>query len=152
MSISANVSRRLRGTRHISLRTVVTGGDFTGWRGMIVNISSAGVAIAGGDTAGARCIGILIAATELRPGVEGLVPTGTVLTCESGQEEWFPIGSGTFAGTVVGLDACILNNRQITTGTVATNDVRLGEIIELETFNAVAGAWVHVGYSAAGIT
>lgn len=149
MPITANVSRRVRGNRHISLRTVTTGGAFTQWRGSIINISSAGVAVAGGDTAGARCIGILIAATEVTPGVEGAVVSGTVLTCESGQEEWFPIGSGIYDGTIVGLPACILDNRLITTLLVATNDVKLGEVLELETFNGVAGAWVHVGAAAA---
>jgi hypothetical protein len=75
-----------------------------------------------------------------------------VISYEHGHTEWFPILGGTFGGTVVGLDACIFDDGGITTGTAATNDVRLGRIEALETINGTAGAWVAVGVFSNGVT
>ena len=101
----------------------------------IIAVTVARVHAHGGSSASTR-------GTEVTPGIAGAVPSGTTLVVEYGHLEWFPIGSGTFSAAV-GLDACVLDNRSITTGTVATNDVRMGRIAELETIAGVAGAWVH---------
>lgn len=152
MALTADRERRTKNPELMKRRTATTGGAFTGFKGSIVMVNSSGAIVVGADTAGARALGVLPAATESSPGVRGAVASGTVITYECGQTEWLPIAEGTFGGTVVGLDACIYDDGGITTGTAATNDVRLGRIEALETINGVAGAWVAIGIFATGAT
>ena len=151
-AVTANRMRLRRATHLAAIRTVVTTGSFQQWEGTLISVASNGFAAAAADTAGHRFVGVLVRATESSPGVEGACPAGTVLECEAGHEEWFPIGSGTFNGTVTQLDACALDNASLTTGTVAANDIRLGRIVELQTINGVAGAWIQVGVPSSGVT
>lgn len=152
MPLSAARERFIKNPELTKLRTATTGASFTGHRGGIVMVNSSGAIVVGADTAGARALGVLPASTESSPGVLGAVASGTVISYECGQTEWFPILGGTFGGTVVGLDACIFDDGGITTGTAATNDVRLGRIEALETINGTAGAWVAVGVFSHGVT
>lgn len=152
MPLSASRQRFVKNPELTKRRTATTGASFTGYAGGIAMINSSGAIVVGADTAGARALGILPCDTETSPGVRGAVPSGSVVEYECGHTEWLPIISGTFGGTVVGLDACIAEDGGITTGTAATNDVRLGRIEALETINGTAGAWVAIGVFSHGVT
>jgi hypothetical protein len=147
MALSSDKDQVVRSAHAIVLGKATTAASFTGYAGSIVMISSAGALIIGGDTSGARALGVLRSGTETSPGIAGAVPSGTTLEYEYGHEVWFPIAAGSaaaFDGTIVGRDACITDDEFIGAASVLTNDVRLGRVVERETRNGVAGAWVSV--------
>jgi hypothetical protein len=64
---------------------------------------------------------------------------------EFDHEEFVLEVSGTWTGGAVGLDAVMIDDSGVTTSTVATNDIRVGRIMERETINGSAGQWIRIG-------
>lgn len=120
-------------TRKVTFKT----GD-TYYNGAIICYESGGSdAVVGSDGAGLRIAGVFHGETfTTTADTEGEVKTDHV--------EWFR-QDGNVAASDVGSVAIILDDQTVTNAATATNDIELGEILELETRYGNAGCWVHVG-------
>jgi hypothetical protein len=70
----------------------------------------------------------------------------TLIELEWGHEEWFELLD--LAAGDEGLNCVVSDDSVVTDTAAATNDVLVGKIVELETINGTAGAWVALGIEA----
>lgn len=108
------------------------------WTGTICMLNSSGYVITGADTASSTFAGIG-KETKLSSTGDG---SSNILLFRAGVF-WFRHTGLTVADA--GAQACISDNQTVTNAATATNDVKCGQILELETIAGVAGVWVAFG-------
>jgi len=88
------------------------------------------------------------AASEIFAGIyDGATLTTTADTDGQlliGQKEWIR-QDGNITAAMTGKVAVVLNDQTLTNATTATNDVKVGQILELESFGGNAGCWIVTG-------
>lgn len=137
-ALAANKVRRTRGVANTKKVSGVGADSSEFYEGAIGAYNNASKIARGADTANFRTAGVVTRRTTT-----GSSNT-TEIELERGHEEWFP-HDGNLGVTSLGKNACVLDDATLTNAATATNDVPVGEIIELETIGGVAGAWVAVG-------
>lgn len=137
-ALAANKTRRIRsvGSMRVGELTGVDSDEF--YEGGLVSHNNSGRVAPSSDTANHKIAGVAV-----RRQTTGSSNTDKV-RFEWGHEEWFP-QDGNLGNAALGLDACILDDQTLTNAGTATNDIRAGKIVELETIGGVAGAWIVVG-------
>lgn len=139
-ALTANRPRHTRND-HLKRTIEITGVDsdefYSG--GLISWSASAATVVMSSDTASERIAGVC--AERFSTGSSN---TKKILI-EWGHEEWFPVAASSIVTGDEGTDAVVADDQ--TLGEVAdeSNDVIVGKIVELETINGTAGAWVVVG-------
>jgi len=117
-----------------------TGADSqTVYGGAIVCHNGAGKIAVGADTSGFYAAGV--ASKDQSTGSSNTDAIGY----EWGQVEWFAMNGTDLVAADIGKNAVIKDDGVLTEASVASNDVVLGQITELETLAGVSGAWVAVG-------
>jgi hypothetical protein len=105
------------------------------YEGGLVNYSAgASTCVPASDTASERFAGVCI--ERVTTGVGNT----TLIELEWGHEEWFELLD--LAAGDEGLNCVVSDDSVVTDTAAATNDVLVGTIVELETINGTAGAWV----------
>jgi hypothetical protein len=137
-ALAANKERRTR-NYHLARKGKGTGADSsTFYEGALCAHNNAGKIAVAADTASFKIAGV----------VTKRVVTGASNTVEIefefGHEEWFP-DDGNIAAASIGLDATILDDQTASVAATTTNDIRMGRVIERETYKGQAGVWVQVG-------
>lgn len=137
-ALLANKDRRIRarGNLRVGELTGVDSDEF--YEGALLSHNNSGKLAPSSDTANHKIAGV-----NVRRQTTGSSNTDKV-KYEWGHEEWFP-HDGALANASIGLDACVLDDATLTNAGTAVNDIRVGKIVELETIDGVAGAWVVVG-------
>lgn len=102
--------------------------------GDVVCFDASGNAVPGADTANYTIAGIA-KETVVNSGSAG----DKTIVVEAGQQEWLPVASGLTAAAK-GKDACLAGDASLTNAATATNDIRIGKILEFKT--GYAKVWV----------
>jgi hypothetical protein len=105
--------------------------------GALVGWDASGAIVPASDAAGVEIAGVAV-------GPYIGTTSSTVVTFESGHEEWIATGAGTIGAASVGLDACVHSDGGIQDAASSTYRVRVGRITQLDTINGTAGAWVQI--------
>ena len=138
MALSADKKRIVRNILGQKNATILLADSQTVYEGAIIMRNSSGDPVVGADTASCVCIGVASAAVT-----SSTTNTTKFVNVEYGHEEWFA-STGTFTKASIGVGVCIADDQTIATAGVATNDVVLGILVQLETINGTAGGWVRV--------
>lgn len=137
-ALAANKERRTRNLGNLC-RGSGTGADSsTFYSGALVCHNNSGKIAVAADTANFKIAGVCTKRV-----VTGSSNT-LLVEFEWGHEEWFP-DDGNIAAASIGLDATILDDQTASNLATTTNDIRMGRIIERETYKGQAGVWVQVG-------
>lgn len=142
-NLTADKQRIRRGPGRDGKAVAATGTTF--FRGSILAFNSTGLLVLASDTAGLRVAGIAKTGSVNAAGLPGASVAGAVYEFEFDHEEFVLEVSGTWTGAAVGLDAVMIDDSGVTTAAVATNDIRVGRIMERETINGAAGQWIRIG-------
>lgn len=137
-ALTANKERRTRNTGLIRTGSGVAADSTTFYEGGLLMYNNLGRIAKGADSAAFKIAGV--AKKALVTGASNTVR----IEFEFGHEEWFPV-DGTVVVASIGLDATCLDDQTGSIAATTTNDIRLGKIVELETYKGVAGAWIQVG-------
>lgn len=139
-ALAANKKRYVRNLENMQrVGTVLQADSKTLYEGSLSSFDGSGKITNGADTAGHRIAGV-----SVYNSVSGASNTTIKPELEWGHEEWFPHDGGLVA-SMLGKDATILDDATLSKSATTTNDVTAGMIVELETINSVAGAWIRVG-------
>ena len=138
-ALAANRKRRVRNVEAMQrVGTILQADSITLYEGSIGSHNGAGKIAVGADTSGHRAAGV--SATN---SVSGASNTTVYPALEFGHEEWF-VNNGGVTAAMMGKDVCILDDQTVAPSATTTNDVPLGQAIELQTIDSVAGVWVRV--------
>lgn len=137
-ALAADKKRIVRNILGQKNATILLADSQTVYEGAIIMRNSSGDPVVGADTASCVCIGVASAAVT-----SSTTNTTKFVNVEYGHEEWFA-STGTFTKASIGVGVCIADDQTIATAGVATNDVVVGILVQLETINGTAGGWVRV--------
>lgn len=140
--LTQDKDRKSRGVWRRGSAVIATGTTY--YVGSVLAFNSSGLLVKASDTSGLRIAGVATKGTVTAAGVPGASVAGARGEFEFDGEEFFAEGAGTFAGSMVGLDASMLDDSSVQTAAEGTNDIRVGRITERETIEGVAGSWVHI--------
>lgn len=137
-ALAAAKERRTR-NYHLVRRGKGTGADSSNfYAGALCCHNNSGKIAVAADTANFKIAGV----------VTKKVTTGSSNTLEVefewGHEEWFPDDTNVAAASI-GNDGTILDDQTVSVSGTTTNDIRIGRIIERETYKGTAGVWIQVG-------
>jgi len=136
-NLTAERSRNVRGLNTLIIGKAVANTGLTCFVGSLLAYNATGLLVLAADTAGLRIAGVS------RQSVSSAA-AGTVLEFEFGHQEFVLQVSGTWTGAALGMDGVMVDDSGVTTATIATNDVRVGRVVELQTINGAAGAWIEI--------
>lgn len=137
-ALAANKERRTRNLEHMRKGKATGADSLVVYEGAILMHNNSGKLAVGADTASCKIAGV-------SPKRVTLGTSNTVeLEYEFGHEEWFP-DDGNVAAASIGADATILDDQTASVSGTTANDIRMGRIIERETYKGQAGVWVQVG-------
>lgn len=137
-ALAANKKRRTRNLEGMKIASILLADSQTVYEGAIIMRNSSGDPIVGADTA--SCVGIGVAAKAVTSGGSN---TTKYVDLEYGHEEWF-VSTGTFTKASIGVNVTISDDQTVALAATTTNDVLIGMLVQLETIDGVAGAWIRV--------
>lgn len=137
-ALAANKKRRTRNLEGMKIATILLADSQTVYEGAIIMRNSSGDPIVGADTA--SCVGIGVAAKAVTSGSSN---TTKYVDLEYGHEEWFA-STGTFTKASIGVNVTISDDQTVALAATTTNDVPIGMLVQLETIDGTAGAWIRV--------
>jgi hypothetical protein len=136
-NLTAERARFVRGINGLVLGKAVCNTGLTCFVGSLLAYNATGLLVLAADTAGLRIAGVA------RQSVASAA-AGTTIEFEFGHQEFVLQVSGAWSGAALGMDGCMIDDSGVTTATIATNDVRVGRVVELQTINGAAGAWIEI--------
>lgn len=135
-ALAANKERRTRGT---PVKGYGTGADSsTFYEGALCCHNNSGKIAVAADTANFKIAGVVT--KRLVTGSSNTL----LVEFEYGHEEWFPDDSNVAAASI-GNDGTILDDQTVSVSGTTTNDIRIGKIMERETYKGQAGVWIRIG-------
>lgn len=137
-ALAANKERRVRNISQMRKGSGTGADSSTFYEGALCCHNNSGKIAVAADTASFKIAGVVS---------KKLVTVGSntlLVEFEFGHEEWFP-DDGSIAAASIGLDATVLDDQTASVAATTTNDVRMGRVIERETYKGTAGVWVQVG-------
>ena len=137
-ALSADKKRLVRNIGGMKVANVLLADSQTVYEGALIMRNSSGDPAVGADTASCVIMGVANKAVTSA----GSNSTKFV-DIEYGHEEWFA-STGTFTKASIGANVVIADDQTVQTAAVGTNDVAVGMLVQLETINGTAGAWVRV--------
>ena len=111
--------------------------------GMVSWSAAASTVVPSSDTASERIAGVCV--ERVTTGTSNT----TTIAFEWGHQEWFPTAATSIAAGDEGKNAVIGDDNTLSEAADESNDVLAGVIVELETIQGTAGAWIVVGVFAA---
>ena len=136
-ALSADKKRITRNLANMVSAEILLADSQTVYGGAMIMRNSSGDPIVGADTASCTFMGIAS---------EAVTSAGSNTTkkvkIEYGHEEFFAVSSVTKAS--IGVNVSIVDDATIGLVGATTNDVLVGELVEMETIDGVAGGWVRV--------
>lgn len=138
-ALAADKKRIVRNINGMKEAEVLLADSQTVYEGAIIMRNSSGDPIVGADTA--SCVGMGVASEAV---VSGTSNTTKFVKIQYGHEEWFA-STGTFTKASIGVNVTISDDQTVALAATTTNDVLLGMLVQLETINGTAGAWIRVG-------
>ena len=137
-ALAADKKRITRNLGGVKVATVLLADSQTVYEGAIIMRNSSGDPAVGADTA--SCVAMGVASEAVTSSTSN---TTKFVKIEYGHEEWFAT-TGTFTKASIGANCTISDDQTIALAATTTNDVALGMIVQLETINGTAGAWIRV--------
>lgn len=138
-ALAADKKRITRNVSGMKVAEVLLADSQVVYEGALIMRNSSGDPVVGADTA--SCVFMGVASEAVTSGSSN---TTKFVKIEYDHEEWFAT-TGTFTKASIGANVCISDDQTLATAAVATNDVLVGILVQLETINGTAGAWVRVG-------
>lgn len=136
-ALSADKKRIVRNVGAMKTATVLLADSQTVYEGSMIMRNSSGDPIVGADTG--SCVFMGVASKAVTSAGSN---TTKFVDIEYGHEEFFALSSVTKAS--IGVNVSIVDDATIGLVGATTNDVLIGILVQLETINGVAGAWVRV--------
>lgn len=134
-ALAANKARKTRAVQDMVRGEITAADSQTFFEGSMVNRNSSGNPVVATDAASETFMGVCSEALTTS------TSNTTKVKFEYGHEEWF---ASALTKTSIGANGTILDDGTISNAATTTNDVIVGEIIEAETIDGVAGVWVRV--------
>lgn len=138
MALSADKKRVTRNVQGKCTAQFLLADSQTVYEGALIMINASGNAVVGADTASMTFGGVAKAAVT-----SSTSNTTKYVDVEYGHEEWFPKESAVTAADL-GANLVIYDDNSLTDAGAATNDVSVGQAVQLETINGTAGVWIRV--------
>jgi hypothetical protein len=133
--LAAEKQRDVRGLTQLG--KAVAASSTTFWKGALLGFNTSGLLVNAADTAGFRIAGVCNKTQTTPAGNTGYVEF------EFGHEEFVAGAAATAAD--IGAMVMVADNGAYTDATTATNDVKIGLLMELATVRSVAGGWIRIG-------
>lgn len=137
-ALAADKKRITRNLEGVKIASLLLADSQTVFEGAIIMRNSSGDPAVGADTA--SCVGIGVATKAVTSGSSN---TTKFVDIEYGHEEWFA-STGTFTKASIGANVVIADDQTVSTAAVGTNDAPFGMLVQLETIDGIAGAWIRV--------
>ena len=134
--LAANTARKVRNTKRRLMGKYPVKGSTLIYAGALVCVAADGYAVNAADTAGLKCVGICKKKVDNSAGADG----AKTVEVYYGHEELFTVAAGITVADIHA-QACVVDNDSLTDAAAATNDVEVGDIVEVP---ASGTAWVAV--------